>query len=63
MCVMFFCVLSLSHIVSRVRCGTLLYGFSSFAFFFTLDSDIWHFEFSVLSTVESLSLLYPLVIS
>ena len=30
------CVLSLSHMVSGVRCGTLLYRFLIFAFFFTV---------------------------
>ena len=33
LCVMFPCVLPLSHMVSRVRCGTSLYRFQIFAFF------------------------------
>ena len=36
--VMFNCVLLLSHVVSRVRCGTLLYRFLIFATFLTLTS-------------------------
>ena len=32
---LFPCVLSLSHMVSRVRCGTWLYRYLIFAFFFT----------------------------
>ena len=35
---MFSCVLSLSHVVSRVRCGTWLYRFLIFAFLLTLLS-------------------------
>ena len=35
-CVMFYCVLSLSHVVSWVRCGTWLYRFLIFASLLTL---------------------------
>ena len=38
LCVMFSCVLSLSHMVSRARFGTWLYWFLVFAFFLT---SIW----------------------
>ena len=37
LCVMFYCVLSLSHVVSWVRCGAGLYLFLIFAFFLTFD--------------------------
>ena len=36
LCVVFCCVLSLSHVVSWVECGTLLYRFLIFASFLTL---------------------------
>ena len=39
LCVMFSGVLSLSHMVSRIRCGTWLYRFLIFAFFFTALID------------------------
>ena len=43
LCVIFSCVLSLSHMVSQVRCGTWLYRFLIFAFFFTLNvPPPWH---------------------
>ena len=38
LCVMFPCVLSLSHMVSRARCGSWLYRFLIFTFFLTLSS-------------------------
>ena len=38
LCVMFSCVLSLSHMVSWVRFDTLLYRFLLFAFFLTFIS-------------------------
>ena len=39
--VMFSCVLSLSHMVSWVRCGTWLYGFLIFAFLLILIYWLW----------------------
>ena len=38
LCLMFSCVLSLSHVVSSARCGTWLYRLLIFAFFLTLHS-------------------------
>ena len=47
--VMFYCVLSLSHVVSWVSCGAWLYRFLIFAFFLTfilitVPSDLEAFE-------------------
>ena len=36
LCVVFSCVLSLSHVLSWVRCGTCFYGFRIFASLLTL---------------------------
>ena len=50
--VMFYCVLSLSHVVSWVRCGTWLYRFLIFATFLffvhncTCFKFCWHISFS-----------------
>ena len=42
--VIFFVFLSLSHVVSQVRCGTWLYQFLVFAFFLTLKVKVvWRF--------------------
>ena len=40
LCVVFSCVLSLSDVVSGVECGSWLYQFLIFAFFFTLNNRI-----------------------